>query len=147
MFYSFRFTKKGFTLVELLVVVAIIAILISIVVANIRSAKEKARDDRRMSDMRTLQNALGLYQINKGQYPIYDGLITGIIDSDVMSTALIGEMVIKTIPLDPINKEAGGISYIYSYKSENGSTHEIKFCLETNTIQGYTKGCDNKIKP
>lgn len=136
--------KKGFTIIELLVVVAIIAILVSVIMANIRGAKEKARDVTRMSDIKTFTNVLGLYQTSKGQYPIYDGYITG---SDVMSQSLLNEMVTKAIPLDPLNKEAGGINYRYYYQSLNGSTYEIVFCLETATIQGHVRGCGNKIKP
>lgn len=131
----------GFTLIELLVVVAIIAILVSSILANVRSVKEKARDAARMNDMKTFQNSLGLYQTSKGQYPIYNGYISG---SDEMSQALLNEMIVKTIPFDPINKE----NYRYFYQSTpTGATYEISFCLETATIQSYKKGCDNKIKP
>ncbi|MEK9183976.1 MAG: type II secretion system protein [Patescibacteria group bacterium] len=55
--------KKGFTLLELLIVVAIIAILsvIIIFVLNPAETLRKARDSQRMSDLNTLKTALGLY--------------------------------------------------------------------------------------
>ncbi len=61
--------KKGFTLIELLVVVAIISLLSSIVMASLNSARVKARDATRMSDMREIQKAIELYYSNAGHYP------------------------------------------------------------------------------
>ena len=62
--------NKGFTLIELLVVIAIIGILTSIVVANLGTARQKARDTKRVSDVKQLQLALALYaDANSNHYP------------------------------------------------------------------------------
>jgi len=61
--------SKGFTLIELLVVVSIIAMLSTIVLASLNSARAKARDARRLADMRQVQNALELYYNDNGHYP------------------------------------------------------------------------------
>ena len=53
--------KKGFTLIELLVVVAIIGLLASIVLVSVNSARAKARDVKRMSDLHNVQLALEMY--------------------------------------------------------------------------------------
>lgn len=50
--------KKAFTLVELLVVISIIAMLTSIVLVSLRGVRTKARDARRMSDIRQISNAM-----------------------------------------------------------------------------------------
>ena len=63
--------NKGFTLIELLVVVAIISLLSSIIFASLGSARAKARDTRRMADLRQLQTALELYFNDVGRYPGY----------------------------------------------------------------------------
>ena len=62
--------KKGFTLIELLVVVAIIGILSSVVLASLNSARAKARDATRMSDMREIQKAIEIFYNDSGHYPI-----------------------------------------------------------------------------
>ena len=62
--------KKAFTLIELLVVIAIIGILAGVVVVNVGSARVKARDAKRISDMKAIQTALEMYyDDNDGSYP------------------------------------------------------------------------------
>lgn len=54
-------TRKGFTLLELLVVISIIAILITFGVSSYSTAQKKTRDSKRKTDMRDLQSALEQY--------------------------------------------------------------------------------------
>jgi type II secretion system protein G len=67
MFY--KNNKKGFTILELLVVVAIIGLLSAIVLASLNSSRSKGRDAKRIEDMRQFVNALELYYNAKGVYP------------------------------------------------------------------------------
>ena len=60
---------RGFTLIELLVVIAIIGLLSSVVFASLNSARAKARDARRLSDLKQVQIALELYYDKYGNYP------------------------------------------------------------------------------
>lgn len=66
-------TQKGFTLIELLVVVAIIGLLSSVVLSSLNSARAKARDAQRLSDIRQIQTALELYYNDNGKYPFNAG--------------------------------------------------------------------------
>ncbi len=61
--------SKGFTLIELLVVIAIISLLSAIVLASIKSAREKAQITKTVAEMKSLQTALELYKNQFGRYP------------------------------------------------------------------------------
>lgn len=60
----------GFTLIELLVVIAIIGMLSSIALASLNTARSKARDAQRFSDMHQISLALELYRLQYGSYPL-----------------------------------------------------------------------------
>ena len=64
-------TKKGFTLVELLAVISIIALLSTIAIVSLGSARTKARDGKRIADMRQVSTALEQYYADNGGYPAY----------------------------------------------------------------------------
>lgn len=61
--------QKGFTLIELLVVIAIIGILSSVVLASLNTAKNKANDAKRETDMHAIQTALEMYAVDHNAYP------------------------------------------------------------------------------
>ena len=65
--------NRGFTLIELLVVIAIIGILSSVVLASLNSARSKARDAKRIAEVKQLMTALELYYDSNGRYPISTG--------------------------------------------------------------------------
>jgi len=60
---------QGFTLIELLVVIAIIGILSSVVLASLGTARQKARDATRVSDIKALQLSLNLYYDGAQSFP------------------------------------------------------------------------------
>jgi prepilin-type N-terminal cleavage/methylation domain-containing protein len=68
-------TKKGFTLIELLVVIAIIALLSTVVLANIASARKKAQNVKKLSDIRQYVIALNFFADKYGYYPYSGGII------------------------------------------------------------------------
>ena len=64
-----RNAKRGFTLVELMVVVAIIGLLATVVTVSVISQKEDADNTRAKADMKVLSDALDLFKLNLGYYP------------------------------------------------------------------------------
>ncbi|MBI2075113.1 MAG: prepilin-type N-terminal cleavage/methylation domain-containing protein [Candidatus Harrisonbacteria bacterium] len=61
--------KSGFTLIEVLIVVAIIGLLASIVLVGLGSFRARGRDARRVADLRQTQNALELFYTKSNAYP------------------------------------------------------------------------------
>ncbi|TSC69071.1 MAG: hypothetical protein G01um101456_366 [Parcubacteria group bacterium Gr01-1014_56] len=66
-----RYSNKpsGFTLVELLIVIAIIGILASIIFPAVQSARDKAYLSRAKAEFRSINTALEMYAANQGSYP------------------------------------------------------------------------------
>lgn len=64
-----RRRQGGFTLVELMVVVAIIGLLAAVVTVNVMGQSHQARVERVRADMRAISDACDLFKIDVGMYP------------------------------------------------------------------------------
>jgi len=91
----------GFTLIEILVVVAIIGILASVILVSVTSARARARDIKRVSDIRQLRTALELYFGNNGEYPTSDEFDQDCTEGNPAGTKCLAPKYIPQISVDP----------------------------------------------
>lgn len=112
-------SKRGFTLIELLVVVAIIGLLATIVALSLNSARSRARDARRVSDIRQIEAAMELYFANNKQS--YPKSLEELVDG--------GYLAVKSEPTDP----RGSFSYCYAFYIDSAFS-------PPNNVKGYHVG-------
>lgn len=62
-------SESGFSLVELLVVVAVIGVLMAIAIASFKDALDRTKQRSTMSEMRTISTAIEIYKADTGHYP------------------------------------------------------------------------------
>ncbi|MEK7133290.1 MAG: prepilin-type N-terminal cleavage/methylation domain-containing protein [Patescibacteria group bacterium] len=140
-----KMKNAGFTILEILVVLAIGAMILSFVLFGYRDLKAKSRDSTREHDIKQIRNALDLYINNAGVFPCA-GEAEIIIGADsCLKDALLGVGVIPALPVDPIGKTSGvcgdPVSYVYCYQaSADGFSYQIRYNLETDSILGKSKG-------
>ena len=135
--------SRGFTIIELLVVVAIIGLLAALIVASFSTIRAKSRDARREEDLKTLHNALALYQLSARVFPNPTAPEGVCLDgtTDPISGMLLGQgiEVIPTIPLDPLHNCGIGLPTAanahYHYTSLDGSTYRLDYYLETDSFE------------
>lgn len=61
--------QRGFTLLEIMVVIVILGLLASFVIPNLMGNKDKADRQKALSDIVALENALDMYRLDNGRYP------------------------------------------------------------------------------
>lgn len=146
--------SEGFTILELLVVMAIAAMILSFVMVNISNSKKRARDSRRETDIKQIQNALSIYAVNRKLYPvcssevIIGGSADTCIGSILVAEGAFGGGQAPSDPLFSTNGVCGAAnSYGYCYRSADGFTYELRYSLETDTILGKSAGWQPLIGP
>ena len=123
---------RGFTLLELLVVISIIGILLALGVVAFSTAQKKGRDAKRRSDMKTISSALEQYYAsNNSSYPISSSC------SD-MSTDLGTDYLPGGVPSDP----KGSSPYVYTCESTASSYY---VCANVEADDGNNDAADGNL--
>jgi prepilin-type N-terminal cleavage/methylation domain-containing protein len=144
-------TPRGFTLIELLMVTAIIGFLSTTGVVSYNFIRVKARDTKRVADIRTLHQAIELYYDRYDSYPsVQTGILLGSPEAMEFS---VGGFTAPGQGREPVfllnvprNVEPGGVPYVYRSTNEDGSLctsecqhYEVTFSLETE-VANYKSG-------
>lgn len=136
---------RGFTLIELIVVVAIVGVLASVVLSSLNTARAKARDAVRKKDMQTIYTMLVQYATQYGGIPgtaSYGDVNSGGWDyssqpvgAPTFMSFLVTGGIITKVPVDPINNMSGDStpsgSYAYKYYCYPGSGLALGYFRET----------------
>lgn len=116
---KYRNKQGGFTLLEVMVVVVILGILASFVVPNLLGNKEKADQQKAITDIVALENALDMYKLDNGVYPTTDQGLDALVTRPTGSPEprnYRNDGYIRRLPSDP-----WGNDYQYLSPGDNGN--------------------------
>jgi general secretion pathway protein G len=130
--------KRGFTLAELLIVIALMAIMATVALSSFTKSQKKGRDARRKQDLSEIRKALELYYQDNNEYP--DDL-----DSPLKHLTTENVVYMVKVPTDPKS------SYSYIYRMvDDGQGFILHAFLEyendpdRNCIVGSGESCGAK---
>jgi prepilin-type N-terminal cleavage/methylation domain-containing protein len=151
--------KKGLSLIELMVVMAIIGILASALMVNVNNTRSKGRDAKRVSDFNQVRNALELFRETYGVYPVTASTATW--EGNWQNLAICLETgvgcgistpgyvpVLRSVPQDPMDNpntvSDSDPTYYYGipHGCSTGSAYRIAAYLENNNpaLRGDLEG-------
>jgi type II secretion system protein G len=134
--------QKGFTIVELLVVIVVIGILASISVVSYNGVQKRARDSARDSAVRTIRLAMEVYKSDANVYPSITGVAAGSGSNISGLTSSLVPTYISKVPNDPdatkninyvINSSGDGYGMYVLYESRP----QCKYLIGNNTSTGW----------
>lgn len=120
------FSQKGFTLVELLVVISVIGVISTVALTSITNAGRRARDAKRLADMKQIRNALEVYKTTYGYYPANSdggdscggwdvGFVGGSTGGDTFIQPLVTSGILTRVTGDPKGTACGDAYRYYRY--------------------------------
>ena len=134
-----RLNQKGFTLVELMVVIAILGVLAAIAIPKFGDATATANTAKVQADLRTMDAAIVMYQAQNGSDPT--GIGTA---GDAAATTLMGAGLLVEPPTPPSGKcFVGGATAVavpasaYTFETVNGNLRAV--CKTGNTSDKFKK--------
>lgn len=119
--------QRGFTLLELMVVIVILGVLASLVVPNLMGNKARADKQKAISDIVALEGAMDMYKLDNHRYPTTEQGLSALITAPTSSpvpTNYNPEGYIKRLPADPWGNE-----YVLVSPGEHG-TYDLIACGE-----------------
>lgn len=138
-----RKKSRGFTLMELLVVMVLLGILVALGLTNFRGSQAKSRDSRRKSELRQIALTMETYFNDKGKYPDDDGAghIMACAPDDVTKCDWgtewkdsKGTVYMIMLPADP-----GNYVYYYDALGATNGSYQLYARLENTLDSDVTK--------
>jgi general secretion pathway protein G len=112
-----RDQQRGFTIIELLIVMAILGMLAVMVAPNLFNKADGARHDAALSQISAIGSALATHRLDVGQYP---DELEGLMENTTGRSTWDGPYLNKEVPLDPWGNE-------YQYSSTGSSYTLISY--------------------
>ncbi len=133
LFFTLTRFRRGFTLIEVMVVVAIIGILASVLFASFEEGRQQSRDKFRQAELKELQLAIELYKAQNGRYPAQGcgnpaaGIWAGPGPhpgwGETCNDYIIGLVpdYLPQLPRDPNKEDEFGLGYLYRTSPDQSS--------------------------
>jgi general secretion pathway protein G len=119
--------KKGYTLLELMIVVAIVGILVTLAIPTFQQSTMKAKEAALKQNLFTMRAVLDQYYADRGDYP--ESL-----------EALVEEKYLRAIPMDPFTKSATTWDEIYEEQEEGDDSpvgvYDVKSGSDGSALDG-----------
>jgi len=99
-------SERGFTLIEIMVVVVILGILAAVIVPNFLSRPDEAKVTKAKVDMKSIEEALGLFRLDNGFYPSTDQGLKALVEKPTtgrIPDRYSADGYLKRAPVDPWN--------------------------------------------
>lgn len=98
---TLTFKQRGFTIVELLIVIVVIGILAAITIVAFNGVQKQARDTERISEVKAMQKAIEMYRVEKGEYPLHTGGVENAGYGMALIESLLVPEYIAALPREP----------------------------------------------
>jgi type II secretion system protein G len=132
---------SGFSLIELLVVISLIAILLSVSLVASDNARKSGRDSKRKADLEQIRSALEIYRNDCRAYPSNDKVVSG---DSLTGTEQSGsvcledtDIYMESIPADPLP----GRKYHYLQSTSNPTNQYVICASLENGGDDVVSGC------
>lgn len=142
-----RSYTKGFTIIELLIVIAIIGLLSGLILAYVNQGRGKSRDARRLTDLQTYVKALELYMNENKTYPGTGGTayVTGsgaCVSTYAQINTVLTSSYISNVPKDPDTAQC------YFYIPDVGNQgYKVFMDPEDTSLLTKDSGCTSTEAP
>ncbi|MDO8580390.1 MAG: prepilin-type N-terminal cleavage/methylation domain-containing protein [Candidatus Omnitrophota bacterium] len=130
--------RKGFTLLELIVVLIIITIIAGFAIPSYQKSTQKGREREAYLKLLTIHGASEIYKAKYGKY--YDPV--GVVDLSVINPALSLDLSSTDLDFDYLSP-AGGQSYDSTAAYSDGGTVIFRIKIKSGTVGGSNPCCDD----